>query len=80
MERGRAVGVLPVLLARIVAGAGRPADVLLHADVLVRVREEVVPVRRAVLHLHRELARVVVEADLATVLRGLLGGRVVVAS
>ena len=78
VERGRAVRVLPVLLARIVAGAGRPADVLLHADVLVRVREEVVPVRRAVLHLQRELARVVVEADLAAVLRGLLGGRVVV--
>ena len=73
-----AVGILAPLLAGIASGAGGPADVLLHTDLLARVREEVVEVGRAVLHRDVELRRVVVESDLAAVLRGRLGGDVVV--
>ena len=70
MQRRGTVRILLVLGHRIdardeVARAGRPADVLFHADVVVGMREEVVPERRAVLHADRMLPRVVVEADLA---------------
>ena len=75
VERRRAVGILLVLDHRVdagdhVAGAGRPADVLLHADRLVGVGEEVVPERGAVLHEDRMLPRMVVEADLDAKLGG----------
>ena len=72
------VRILAPLFAGIASGAGGPADVLLHADLLARVREEVVEVGRAVLHRDVELRRVVVEADPAAVFRGRLGGDVVV--
>ena len=66
--------ILHVLLARIVAGGGRPADILLHADICRCVLEEVVPHGRAVRKLHLKLPGVVVKTNLATELRGILGG------
>src|SRR5574344_5252 len=82
MKRRRAVGLLFVLVHRVealdeVARASRPADVLLHADGLVGVREEVVPERGSVLHADRMFPRVVVETDLHSDLRRVRGGLVI---
>ena len=67
VERGRAAGEALEPVAGVLAGAHAPAHVELHAHVLRRVGEEVLPHERAVLHrgARHELVRVVVVAERA---------------